>query len=81
MCAAVSEPLPPPLLAAPAPPPDTMNAEGEGATPLMYACQQARDADVKALLAKKVFIMYSKFYIRRIYKAFNFYYTIGHQSF
>lgn len=78
MCAAVSEPPPPPLLAAPAPPPDTMNAEGEGATPLMYACQQARDADVKALLAKKVsvrlvFIMYSKFYIRRIYKAFNFY--------
>lgn len=66
MCAAVSEPPPPPLLAAPAPPPDTMNAEGEGATPLMYACQQARDADVKALLAKKVSRPFGFYYLFKI---------------
>jgi hypothetical protein len=31
-----------------------MNAIGEGATPLMYACQQSRDQDVRTILAKKV---------------------------
>ncbi|KAG8272898.1 Ankyrin repeat [Homalodisca vitripennis] len=53
MSALVSEAPPslppaPPLLAAP-----EMNAEGEGATPLMYACQQGRDKDLKAIMSKK----------------------------
>ncbi|XP_066996041.2 uncharacterized protein [Anabrus simplex] len=30
-----------------------INAIGEGATPLMYACQQARDAEVRSILANK----------------------------
>jgi hypothetical protein len=33
-----------------------MNTIGEGATPLMYACQQSRDQDVRNILAKKVTI-------------------------
>lgn len=61
MSAAVSE-LPPPVYEAAAPPPDhdtsltlvEMNSDGEGATPLMYACQQARDAELRSIIAKKV---------------------------
>jgi hypothetical protein len=31
-----------------------MNTIGEGATPLMYACQQSREQDVRNILAKNV---------------------------
>ena len=36
------------------PPASPMNSIGEGATPLMYACQQARDQEVRSILSKKV---------------------------
>ncbi|KAJ9574723.1 hypothetical protein L9F63_008093, partial [Diploptera punctata] len=35
------------------PPSSPMNSIGEGATPLMYACQQAREQEVSRILSKK----------------------------
>lgn len=59
MAAAVSEAVPPPLLEARSAhrlAKGNMSLESEGATPLMYACQQAREADLKAIMSKKVSI-------------------------
>lgn len=44
----------PQAVTTPSRPISPMNAIGEGATPLMYACQQSRDQDVRRILAKKV---------------------------
>lgn len=44
----------PQAVTTPSRPVSPMNTIGEGATPLMYACQQSRDQDVRNILAKKV---------------------------
>jgi hypothetical protein len=44
----------PQAVTTPSRPVSPMNTIGEGATPLMYACQQSRDQDVKNILAKNV---------------------------
>jgi hypothetical protein len=52
--------LKPEAVTIPSRPISPMNSIGEGATPLMYACQQSRDQDVRSILTKKVTITEKK---------------------
>lgn len=56
----------PQAVTTPSRPVSPMNTIGEGATPLMYACQQSRDQDVRNILAKNVSVIQTARYKRLV---------------